>query len=510
MDIGIVVLVIFLAAAILMFFRKLPAMLALPLMAVFIALTEVFTGKLTITDVSIAVVADGSMRLIDPIIISMFGGMLSLLMQKAGVVESIVRKGAELSGDNPIVVALVMMGIISLLFTTIGGLGAVIMVGTIVLPILASIGIREYISAGIVLFGISLGGIFNANNWAIFSSVLRVPTDIVSSFAFSLSGVIAVVAIAFIVIELSRGRSGKLRAHSIVRGSLWTLGVVVTIILLRYAAKMVGGENIMNGFRWLMAALGVFITVLIVKDVFDLRRGVLKTATKWYAYIIPVVPLILILLFNVAFVPAFFCGFVYAIFATLRRGTLNMATRSIIEGSQSVIPAIVLMIGIGMLLSAILGPTHTGPGAIWYEQQRVSIAPPSIDGAVSNGTMPEWPILTDMKPLLRAIVPNSTLGFIVIFSLLGPFALYRGPLNVWGLGYGVGGVLLAMGVPPGAVMGMLMSMGIIQGVSDPTNTQNVWLANEVRLDVNILMWKTLPYTWIVAVLGLIIAGFRFY
>ena len=97
-----------------------------------------------------------------------------------------------------------------------------------------------------------------------------------------------------------------------------------------------------------------------------------------------------------------------------------------------------------------------------------------------------------------------------LFALLGPLALYRGPLNVWGLGYGVGGVLLATGMPAAAVMGLLMSLGMIQGVSDPTNTANVWIANEVRLDVTTLMWKTLPYSWPIAVMGLVISGLRFW
>jgi hypothetical protein len=99
---------------------------------------------------------------------------------------------------------------------------------------------------------------------------------------------------------------------------------------------------------------------------------------------------------------------------------------------------------------------------------------------------------------------------VAVFTALGPLALYRGPLNVWGLGYGVGGVLLATGVPPGAVMGLLMSLGMIQGISDPTNTANVWIANEVRLDVTTVMWRTLPYAWVIAAIGLVLAGLRFW
>jgi hypothetical protein len=59
-------------------------------------------------------------------------------------------------------------------------------------------------------------------------------------------------------------------------------------------------------------------------------------------------------------------------------------------------------------------------------------------------------------------------------------------------------------------MGVLMSLGVIQGVSDPTNTANVWVANEVRLDVTSIMWRTLPYAWAAAILGLVAAGLRWY
>ena len=126
--------------------------------------------------------------------------------------------------------------------------------------------------------------------------------------------------------------------------------------------------------------------------------------------------------------------------------------------------------------------------------------------------MPErvWPVSRDIEPLLRFAVPSTGWYFVLIFTLLAPLALYRGPLNVWGLGYGVTTVLISMGVPAGAAMGALMAVGTVQGVSDPTNTQNVWIANEVRVDVNTLMWRTILFTWAAAFVGLVVAGFQFY
>ena len=498
MTFGILILLIFAAAAVLMFLRKLPALLALPLMAIAIAMLEVVSGRLSFHDLALAVVADGSIRLADPIVISMFGGMISLLMQKAGVAESFVKKGAELAGDSPLVVAAVMLAIIATLFTTIGGLGAVIMVGTIVLPILASIGVKEYISAGLVLFGISLGGLLNANNWAIYTSVLGLDRAVVSSYALMLFALVAVVGVLFLAVELWRSRVLRLKKRALVRVAM--AGVVVVLIAMVAIWLAPLGEALdVASFTKAVVALGFSACVVVmVRHAVRTWKDPGLAQVHLTSYLIPVVPLVLILVYDVPYVPAFIGGLLYGILATLRKGSLNLVTRSVIDGSASVIPAVVLMIGIGMLLSAILGPTPAGPGAYWHAQ-----------AAPSGSALAAWPVLEDMQPLLRTVVPESFLGYVLVFTLLGPLALYRGPLKVWGLGYGVGGVLLATGVDPGAVMGILMSMGIIQGVSDPTNTQNVWLANEVRLDVNVIMWRTLPYSWIVAALGLVIAGIRF-
>jgi len=78
------------------------------------------------------------------------------------------------------------------------------------------------------------------------------------------------------------------------------------------------------------------------------------------------------------------------------------------------------------------------------------------------------------------------------------------------MGYGLAAVFLASGMNPGAVMGLLLSVGQIQGISDPTNTHNVWLANEMQQDVQKVLWNTIPYTWAIAVAGLIVAALMFY
>ena len=79
---------VFLLMALMMFFRKIPALIALPLMAVLIA----FIGGINFTDIIEYVIGQGSLKLHQAYTIAMFGSMLSILMQKTGVAEHLLKK----------------------------------------------------------------------------------------------------------------------------------------------------------------------------------------------------------------------------------------------------------------------------------------------------------------------------------------------------------------------------------------------------------------------------------
>jgi hypothetical protein len=252
------------------------------------------------------------------------------------------------------------------------------------------------------------------------------------------------------------------------------------------------GEETRNLINAVAGTLGSVLQVatafgIALLFVMSLKHAIWGTSGKnqiyWSAYFTPLIPLLLILVFSMNFIAAFICGLVYGYLATFRKGSLNTLVQAILEGGGVVMPAVVLMLGIGMLLNAIMGP---GDG--W------------------EGT---WPVLELLRPLMMQIVPTNPLSYILLFTMAAPLALYRGPLNVWGRGYGLAAVFLGSGMIAGAVMGVLMSVGQVQGISDPTNTHNVWLANEMQQDVQKVLWNTIPYTWALAFAGLIIAAFMF-
>ena len=197
----------------------------------------------------------------------------------------------------------------------------------------------------------------------------------------------------------------------------------------------------------------------------------------WYAMITPIIPLVCVLGFKMNINTGLIIGILFGLLTTIRKDSIKQLTRAITEGISNTAGAIFLLIGIGMLLKVVMDP-------------RVS----AIVG-----------------PAMAAILPSAAITYVIFFAILAPLALYRGPLNIWGLGLGLASVMLATGkLGATSIMAALMTTGQIQGICDPTNTHNVWVAAATGTDVNDIMKKTLPYVWVGAIIGLIVAGFLYF
>lgn len=485
------VLLVFITLSFLMFLRKIPALLALPIMAF---LLPIIAG-VGIYDTIEFVLGMGSIKLAKAYTIAIFGSMISVLLQKTGVAENFIKKGAELAGDKPFGIAVIMLVLITVLFTTLGGLGAIIMVATVVLPIMSSVGIGPLTICGIFLFGLSIGGLLNAGNWSVYIETLKLEVNEIKSFALYMFLLTFIIAIVYITIQLYRdGR--EINFKKIILSFALTFIIAGFLLYLWEISSQEIKENIIQIGEQILFSLKYFIAgLIIILFILSVAYALkfLKSEKKifWTAYFTPVIPLFLILIFNMDFIAAFICGLFFGFLATMRKGSLNLLVRSIFEGGSVVMPAVALMLGIGMLLNSIMGP---GADIL------------SKSGNYANG----WPVLNLLQPFLQKIAPKNFFEYVLIFSIAAPLALYRGPLNVWGMGYGIAAILLAAGMAPGAIMGLLLAVGQIQGVSDPTNTQNVWLANEMKTDAQKILFNTLPYTWITAVIGLFIAALKYF
>ncbi|HEY9789667.1 MAG TPA: hypothetical protein V6D22_04660 [Candidatus Obscuribacterales bacterium] len=465
MEIGIACFAVFLVMAALMYSRKISALLALPIMAVAIGLVGHIPADRILTDV----LAKGSTKLANAYTTTIFGAILADLINRLGIAKALVRWVAEFAGDNPFLLSLLMTLVTALLFSSLGGLGAVIMVGTVILPVMLSLGIMPLTAGGLFLFGISLGGMFNLANWQLYIDVLHLQQAQITAYIVPFAAVVAAAILAFLLVEL--------RAWS----NLKWVGIGIAAIAVACIAH--GGSfgavadatnaaqtSAVPAVQTSIIGSGVILLLLIIWAVFRQRRR--DRSLPGIAFLAPAVPLVLVLLWHWDIIPAFLAGTTYAVLSTWQRDSVNLLTRSIIEGTSTVAPAVVLMLGIGMLLAAVMDP------------------------AVSHA----------IAPLLAKMVPTHATGYVLVFSVLAPLALYRGPLSLWGMGSGIVKLIQQSTALGGsAIMSMLMSVGQLQGICDPTNTHNVWIATYLGTDTQALLKRTLPYAWCAVVGGLLLA-----
>ena len=106
------IFLIFAVCVALMMARKLPTILALPIMAAGISLVAGIPFISSSADFTIAndVLEAGAMRMSTAIAGLIFGGWFGKILTKVGVTHTIIRKAAELAGDKPLPIALAFPG----------------------------------------------------------------------------------------------------------------------------------------------------------------------------------------------------------------------------------------------------------------------------------------------------------------------------------------------------------------------------------------------------------------
>ena len=429
---GTLIIVAFVIIAALLMTKKIPTLLALPLMAVVICVIAGVPAVGTNADGAAigwlqTVLEAGTVRMGAAIMAVIFGAWLGELMNKTGVTETIIKKSAELGGDRPLVVTLIMSVAVAILFTTLNGLGSIIMVGSIVLPILISVGVPAMSAACIFLMAFTCGLTFNIANWKSFSGIFSLEIAQIQSFAIYMLIATAIATIILIVLEFKK-----------------------------------------NGVKFAFSAP---VEETESKQVTGVRGAL--------AMLTPVIPIVLVAVFKVPVCPAFIAGIIWILIFTSKSFSkaMNLLVKTCYDGITKSGPAVILMIGIGILYLAV---THSMVKEV-------------------------------LNPFLLAVVPQGKIGYIIFFSLLAPLALYRGPMNLFGLGSGIAALVIGLNtLSPLAVMAAFLAAERIQGCGDPTNTQNVWTANFCEVDVNGITKKLLPYLWAVAVVGVVIGAVLYF
>jgi len=417
---ALLIILIFVVFAALMISRRMPAILAVPAMAVCVAAV----ARAPVKEILENVITNGSVRLAGQYLMVLAGATLGRVVMQTGIAESMIKRAAEFGGDRPLVVAVTLMVAVAWLFTTLTGLGAAIMVGGLTLPAMMSIGVPRKLAGILFLLGFSLGSVFNIAIWGFYQGTFGIDPQAIKRFAVILAAIDAAALVVFLLVAARR--------------------------MNQYGAWAVAAEE---------------------SSPAKTKRGV-----PLFALLTPIVPLVLHGWLKVPVVAAFLVGAVLGVLVTRPKEIVRQLSSAVVKGLEDVAPAVILMIGIGMLLNATTLPA----------------------------------VKASLGPLIGAVNLQSPIVYVLFFGVLSPLALYRGPLNPYGIGIGVYLLIRDLNLmPPLALLAAVMSVVQVQNACDPTNTHNVWVANYVGMRVEEITRKTLPFKVAVCVTGLIVGSWLY-
>lgn len=289
------VIAVFLVCALLMYRRIMPAIVAVPVMAVameFVAGVPVRAVGENLTS--------GAVALAPVYVTVIFGALLARVTLDAGIARALVNLAAEYGGESPLALALVLCAVVALLFTSLSGLGAIIMVGSIVLPIMMTTGVPRTIAATLFLMAFALGFIFNLSNWRFYTQLFGVVPAQMMHYAWLLAAIDALALVAYAIVSFARERD--------------------------YATWAVRAED---------------------------ERAPRVPAI---ALLTPVLPLVLYFAVHLDPMLAFVVSAIFGAIVARGRRAVETLIAAAIRGVEDVAPAVLLFIGIGMLLRATQTP----------------------------------------------------------------------------------------------------------------------------------------------------------
>lgn len=422
---GIIIIAFMVIMMALMMARKCPTLIALATLVIGIGIIGGLPlkgqgGLLT------EVITNGSIQMASSYVIVFIAAWLGAAMNKTKVTETMIRKAAELGGDKTLFITFLLFAVTIILCANITGLGAVILIGSIVIPILTSVGVDKFTAGCVMLLAVGAGNQIGLARPTYISNALNLEFSQVYNLSLICAALTIAAGVIFILVRWFK--QGKKFAFS-------TEAVLNT--------DGGGNDYEISGFTGAMAMLT------------------------------PVVPIVLVLFAKWPPLAAVIAGLIWVFVWTAKgfQRTFNLALETCYEGFYLGAPGAVLMIFIGMLLKVVNNPT----------------------------------ISALLLPITNKIIPSSPIVFVLLFGLLAPLSLYRGPLTIYGLGAGIAALMVSSGLlAPIIVCAGFISNGCLQTTSCPTNTHNVWVSGYVEEEVTGITKALMPYVWTASIVALIV------
>ena len=349
-----------------------------------------------------------------------FGAWFGRVLLQTGIADTLIRKTVELGGDRPVIICVLLSAVTTAIFSTLFGAGAVVAIGVIILPILMSLGIPKKLAIGSFMMSVGAGMYLNP--------------------------VLTGQFLAFFLDE-----DGK------------------QMITYDDPARL----------TWAAVGLGVQLVMVIAMCVFALRSK--KTVHAWtasaarksrpgyvptVALIAPVLPVVLLVVFDIPIILGFTIGSFFALAVcrklTSFRTACRVMNKDFYDGVVDTAPLVGFLLMIPMFNKA------------------AELCVPYFNALLGN------------------VIPNNTLVICIAFGLLAPLGLFRGPFTLFGCGAATLGILKGIGFSTPYLYALMVVPSITMNVSIcMTQSWIAWGVSYAKVSTREHLKQTLPVAWII-------------
>ena len=197
------------------------------------------------------------------IAIIVFGAWFGKVIVDTGIAGSIIKKVVELAGDKALLTTILLVVVCTAIFTSAFGVGSVMAIGMIVLPILFSVGVEKRVALAAYMMSVAGGMWLNiayVSQFYIFFGDNLIQRSEYITFALVATGVHVVIALIFVLFHNMRSRVRK---------------------------------------AWPAPA---------ISDV--------TTHAPWYSFLVPFIPIVMVAIFKWQPVPSFLLGIFFGLLLT--------------------------------------------------------------------------------------------------------------------------------------------------------------------------------------------------
>lgn len=347
-----------------------------------------------------------------------FGAFLGRVLIDTGIAATLIRKVVELGGDKPRITMSLLCIVTAVIFTSMTGIGPVISIAVIVLPIMLSLGIPAAVALFSFVGSIMAGVFVNIVNFKQYHAIFVVTNESYANYDYNTYFKFG--AIAFVI----------------------SLVVVLVVANIALSKKKISHS-------WAAVANDAVVDA---------------PALSWISVILPV---ILVIVFNVPIILAFIVAGLYALLTCgkLKGGFTNVArmlSKQFADGAIDVAPMIGFLLSLAMFNNA------------------AAYASPYF------------------KVLFGSVMPSSALMLCIGFAVLTPLGFFRGPMNLVGCGTAILAVVASIAPWPVQFLYPLFAVTTIAPQHlDITQSWVAWGFGYTKVTTKEYMKMSIPTGWIV-------------